>query len=111
MFVVVLLSVCMTGMGCKGDGEGGGGGAPASKGGPSAAASSAPDKAAVDALDCNKACTQDGECIQKSGIKLHETHQRDCTQSCEMLKGMYDPAKHGKAMARMISRAEGKCAD
>jgi hypothetical protein len=75
-----------------------------------AAPADAPDVDAVKAIDCAKACAQDGECIKRH-VAVPENHQRDCTQSCDMLKGLYDPARHGAVMKRFITLASGQCAD
>jgi hypothetical protein len=83
--------------------------APSAAGGADTSAGDAPDKAAVAGMDCDKACNVQFECARKNGMLSPQAKLTDCTQGCEMIKAVYDPARMGVQAKRMLSYAAGSC--
>jgi hypothetical protein len=121
---LVLVAICALAFGvlgaCKKKAEGGTEPAkaaePAGGGGAAAAGEEAvPDKAAVDALDCQAACAKQADCAKASGAPGMEDPAQlkmmvdGCKQGCDMMKQQYDPAMHGTTAALMIKLAGGAC--
>jgi hypothetical protein len=105
---------------CKKKSEGGtepaktaepaGGGGAAATGEPAA-----PEKAAVDGIDCLAACTKQADCAKANGLPATSDPASlqqmidGCKMGCDMMKTSYDPAMHGMIAATMIRLAGGSC--
>ena len=114
ILVIAALSFGLLGMGaCGKDGDtkkGGDKAGAVKKTGAAVKAVEAPTKDEVSAIDCDKACKQQGEC-QKAASKFAGTEKaiKMCVQGCDMTKKIYDPKKHGAAAKALLMWNNGKC--
>lgn len=116
--VLVLVSIFAALGACKKKDEGGTQpattAAPAGGGG-GAVEPAAVDKAAVDGIDCQKACDKQAECAKASGLPATSDPTSlqqmidGCKLGCDMMKQNFDPAMHTEIAASMIRLAGGSC--